>query len=156
MTDLTKQLIYEMYTTLVHLNEQRVDSELQEFLSHPEIPKNMTTVHVIDCIGRHEPINNVTIAKKMNLSKANITKISTKLFEEGYIKRFQLTDNKKEIYFRLTPKGKQVFDWHETLHQKKKEQFYNFLNRYAENEQQTVLKFLTDLVGQIKENTPQR
>ena len=92
------------------------------------LPGNMTTIHVISCIGHDEPINNTGIAKKMNLSKANITKISSKLLKEGLIKRFQLTDNKKEIYFRLTPSGKQVFELHEKFYQQKVDQFSRFLD----------------------------
>ncbi len=99
MSDLTKELIYEMYVRLLHLNEQKADTDMQAFVNQATgeqaklLPKNMTSIHVIDCIGRHEPINNIAIAKKMNLSKANITKITSKLVEADLIKRFQLTDN---------------------------------------------------------------
>lgn len=83
-----------------------------------DIPKNMTSIHVIDCIGQHEPINNAGIARKMNLSKANVTKISTKLIKEEFINSYQLTDNKKEVYFKLTRKGRRIFDLHKKLHKK--------------------------------------
>lgn len=103
MSDLTKQMIYDIYVRLLHLNEQKANTSLQQFLRIPqksdvaEIPKNMTSIHVIDCIGQHEPINNAGIARKMNLSKANVTKISTKLIKEEFINSYQLTDNKKKF-----------------------------------------------------------
>ncbi|PAC96133.1 MarR family transcriptional regulator [Bacillus paralicheniformis] len=151
MSELTKQLIYDMYVKLLHLNEQKADTDLKAFLKQAaesdvkRLPGNMTTIHVISCIGHDEPINNTGIAKKMNLSKANITKISSKLLKEGLIKRFQLTDNKKEIYFRLTPSGKQVYELHEKLHQQKAEQFQRFLDSFSTAEQGAILKFLQGL-----------
>ncbi|QPA31679.1 MarR family transcriptional regulator [Thermaerobacillus caldiproteolyticus] len=159
MSQITKELIYEMYLKLLHLNEQKADSVSQIFLQHITdeedklklLPKNMTSIHVIECIGHNEPINNTTIAKKMNLSKANITKISTKLLKEGLIKRCQLTGNKKEIYFRLTPKGKQVFELHEKLHEMKKEQFHHFIDTFTDEEQKVILKFLESLTIRLME-----
>ncbi|WP_338433615.1 MarR family transcriptional regulator [Bacillus licheniformis] len=146
MSELTKQLIYDMYVKLLHLNEQKADTDLKAFLKQAaesdvkRLPGNMTTIHVISCIGHDEPINNTGIAKKMNLSKANITKISSKLLKEGLIKRFQLTDN-----IRLTPSGKQVFELHEKLHQQKADQFSRFLDSFSTAEQGAILKFLQGL-----------
>ncbi|PZD95676.1 MarR family transcriptional regulator [Paenibacillus sambharensis] len=150
MNDPAKQMIYELYLRLLHLNEQKADTDIRSFLEEAigerqTLPGNMTSIHVVDCIGRHEPINSSTIARKMNLSKANITKISTRLLEEGFIRRFQLTDNKKEVYFRLTPKGRQVFELHEKVHKQKEEQFYTFLDGYSEAELSVILKFMRDM-----------
>ncbi|MEC0239816.1 MarR family transcriptional regulator [Paenibacillus dokdonensis] len=50
-----------------------------------EYPVNLTVVHVIDCIGNNEPINNTALAEKMDLTKASITKITTTLLEDGFI-----------------------------------------------------------------------
>ncbi len=158
MSELTKQLIYDMYVKLLHLNEQKADTDLKAFMKQAaesdvkRLPGNMTTIHVISCIGHDEPINNTGIAKKMNLSKANITKISSKLLKEGLIKRFQLTDNKKEVYFRLTPSGKQVFELHEKLHQQKAEQFDQFLDSFSEKDQSAILKFLQGMTIMAESN----
>lgn len=133
MSGLTKQLIYDIYVRLLHLNEQKANTSLQQFFKEAaeedviDVPKNMTSIHVIDCIGQHEPINNTRISKKMNLSKANVTKISTKLIKEEFINRYQLSDNKKEVYFKLTRKGRQIFDLHEKLHKKRSWHFTNSL-----------------------------
>ncbi|MET3210311.1 UNVERIFIED_CONTAM: DNA-binding MarR family transcriptional regulator [Paenibacillus sp. PvR008] len=90
-----------------------------------------TDIHVIDCIGRHEPINVTTLADRIELSKGTVSKVSTKLLKEGWIRRTQLNDNKKEIYFRLTPLGKKLFLVHERLHVKVQHQLLQFLDRYS-------------------------
>ncbi|QPZ42669.1 MarR family transcriptional regulator [Bacillus halotolerans] len=156
MSDLTKQLIYDIYVRLLHLNEQKANTSLRQFFKEAaeedviDVPKNITSIHVVDCIGQHEPINNTGIAKKMNLSKANVTKISTKLIKEEFINRYQLTDNKKEVYFKLTRKGRQIFDLHEKLHKKKELAFYQFLDSFSQDEQNAVLKFLEQLTSRLE------
>ncbi|PRP55630.1 MarR family transcriptional regulator [Bacillus halotolerans] len=156
MSGLTKQLIYDIYVRLLHLNEQKTNTSLQQFFKKAaeedviDVPKNMTSIHVIDCIGQHEPINNTGIAKKMNLSKANVTKISTKLIKEEFINSYQLSDNKKEVYFKLTRKGRQIFDFHEKLHKKKELAFYQFLDSFSQDEQNAVLKFLEQLTSRLE------
>jgi len=156
MSDLTKQLIYDIYVRLLHLNEQKANTSLRQFFKEAaeedviDVPKNITSIHVIDCIGQHEPINNTGIAKKMNLSKANVTKISTKLIKEEFINRYQLSDNKKEVYFKLTRKGRQIFDLHEKLHKKKELAFYQFLDSFSQDEQNAVLKFLEQLTSRLE------
>ncbi|WP_350252616.1 MarR family transcriptional regulator [Bacillus halotolerans] len=156
MSGLTKQLIYDIYVRLLHLNEQKANISLRQFFKEAaeedviDVPKNMTSIHVIDCIGQHEPINNTGIAKKMNLSKANVTKISTKLIKEEFINSYQLSDNKKEVYFKLTRKGRQIFDFHEKLHKKKELAFYQFLDSFSQDEQNAVLKFLEQLTSRLE------
>ncbi|MBU2658746.1 pulcherriminic acid biosynthesis transcriptional regulator PchR [Bacillus cabrialesii] len=156
MSDLTKQMIYDIYVRLLHLNEQKANTTLQQFFKEAaeedmiDVPKNMTSIHVIDCISQHEPINNAGIARKMNLSKANVTKISTKLIKEEFINSYQLTDNKKEVYFKLTRKGRRIFDLHEKLHKKKELAFYQFLDSFSQDEQNAVLKFLEQLTSALE------
>ncbi|MFS0879111.1 MarR family transcriptional regulator [Metabacillus niabensis] len=158
MPQLTKQMIYESYLQLIHLNEQKADSVSQTFLHYLDeqernqlelLPSNMSSLHVIECIGHNEPINNIGIASKMNLSKANITKITRKLTKDELINRFQLADNKKEIYFKLTAKGKRVFALHEKIHNKKKEQFYDLIGTFSDDKQIIILEFLEKMINQL-------
>lgn len=160
MSQLSKHLIYESYLQLLHLNEQKVDTvsqtfsyylDEQEFNQLELLPSNMSSIHVIECIGLNEPINNIGIATKMNLSKANITKITRKLTKDELIKRFQLSDNKKEIYFKLTSRGKQVFTLHKKLHNKKRDQFYELIDNFSDDKQKVILEFLGKMINQLTE-----
>lgn len=36
MSDLTKQMIYDIYVRLLHLNEQKANTSLQQFLRKPQ------------------------------------------------------------------------------------------------------------------------
>ncbi|MHA7584101.1 MarR family transcriptional regulator [Paenibacillus vandeheii] len=148
--DQTKQLLYDQFIRFLHVYENHKDTEIEHFLSIAQresidkIPQHLTAVHMIDCIGRHEPINNTGIAEAMNLSKASITKIGNKLLEEGFVKRTKMNDNKKESYFRLSPQGKKIFDLHERLHVLEAERFYRSMDKYSEAELKIIHQFLQD------------
>ncbi|MFJ2043109.1 MULTISPECIES: MarR family transcriptional regulator [Paenibacillus] len=148
--DRTKQLLYDQFIRFLHVYENHKDTEIEHFLSIAQresmdkIPQHLTAVHMIDCIGKHEPINNTGIAEAMNLSKASITKIGNKLLEEGFVKRTKMNDNKKESYFRLSPQGKKIFELHERLHVLEAERFYRSLDKYSEPELKIILQFLQD------------
>ena len=60
------------------------------------------------------------------MSKASITKISKKLLALDLIHRTQLNDNRKEVYFRLTPQGKKLFELHRALHEAEEQRFMRF------------------------------
>ncbi|MEH7469619.1 MarR family transcriptional regulator, partial [Priestia megaterium] len=105
----------------------------------------------IECIGNNGPINNIGIATRMNLSKANITKITRKLTKDELIRRFQLADNKKEVYFKLTAKGKQVFELHEKLHSKRKRQFYDLIDDFSDDKQKIILEFLETMINKLRQ-----
>ncbi|UPK46902.1 MarR family transcriptional regulator [Paenibacillus pabuli] len=148
--DRTKQLLYDQFIRFLHVYENHKDTEIEHFLSIAQresidkIPQHLTAVHMIDCIGRHEPINNTGIAEAMNLSKASITKIGNKLLEEGFVKRAKMNDNKKESYFRLSPQGKKIFELHERIHVLEAERFYRSLDKYSEPELKIIHQFLQD------------
>ncbi len=114
-TDHTKRNIFELYAELIH-QQEKWEGLIKAFLAD-ELKKldvehgsksqlSMTEIHVLSCVGDNEPINVTSIAEKMNTTKATVSRISTKLLGAGFLHRTQLSDNKKEVYFRLTPAGK--------------------------------------------------
>lgn len=103
---------------------------------------NLTVVNAIQCIGRHEPINGTTIAEKIGLSRAGVTKIGTRLVSEGLVKRERMRHNRKEIYYRLTPEGREVFDTHSRLLENEEERFRVFLGAYSGEQLAFVGEFL--------------
>ena len=156
MSEGLKRALYERFLHFTHLSEQVFAAESSQFNELAElhgvtaIPGNLTSVHVLDCIGAHEPINNTTIAEKMNLSKASISKNSHKLLQEGYIKRSQMVDNKKEVFFSLTPKGQKIYDLHVAMHEMFEERFVAAMSNLTESEIQATLKFFQVMIEESK------
>jgi DNA-binding MarR family transcriptional regulator len=143
---------------MLHLNELYMEHEVNLFREQAQkhqidmLSNNITSVHVIDCIGDYEPINHTGIVKKMKLSKGSITNISTKLLDMGFIKSSQRNNNRKEVYYSLTDKGRFVYQLHQGMHRAKEEKFYQFMENYTEAELQTIGRFMSDLVARAEEH----
>ena len=156
-SQMNKQHVYDLFIKFLHRREEYENEKNAFFLEklRSEIPNvtalNLTEVHVIACIGEHEPINLTSIAERMDISKGNISKICSKLTNNGWIRKSQLSDNKKEVYFRLTASGKKLFVFHEEQHGHIQEKFIRLLDRYDEAEVEFMKKFLADAIDYLGE-----
>ncbi|SPT94114.1 transcriptional regulator [Bacillus tequilensis] len=154
-TDHTKHKLFELYAELIH-QQEKWEGLIKAFLAD-ELKKldaehgsksqlSMTEIHVLSCVGDNEPINVTSIAEKMNTTKATVSRISTKLLSAGFLHRTQLSDNKKEVYFRLTPAGKKLHGLHKYYHQKVEQRFLSFFDQYTEEEILFAERLFRDLV----------
>ncbi|MCY8977486.1 MarR family transcriptional regulator [Bacillus atrophaeus] len=112
-----------------------------------ELIKEMTItmLHVLDAIGKLEPVNGTTISKQFGFSKGTVSKITKRLVDRQIIFIEYLPDNKKEILFRTTSLGKEIYRLHEALHHQINIGVNCFLQRYKENE----LRFLVNVLHEI-------
>jgi len=110
---------------------------------------NIAEVHSIDRIGSMEHANVTRIANDMDMTRGAISKISRKLLGKGLIESYQRDENKKEIYFRLTPQGERIFDAHKKCHSHATRERIALLSAYSEDEQSIILNFLNDMNRQI-------
>lgn len=111
---------------------------------------NISDVHSIDFIGKTKNPNITSLSKHMNFTKSGALKIVKKLLERGYIKQFQNPDNKKEKYFSLTEKGREIFIKHEILHKEAEEKDSKIFQNFSDVEKETISKFLNLLENDIK------
>jgi DNA-binding MarR family transcriptional regulator len=88
------------------------------------------TLRVIDAIGRMEPVNGITISERYKIPKGTVSKITQRLIVQKLISHERLPNNKKELLFRLTPLGKDLFDLHRTFDEQMERGFIRFLQRY--------------------------
>jgi Transcriptional regulators len=106
---------------------------------------NLAEVHCIDWIGRVERANVTKVANDMNMTKGAICKINKKLLSKGLIESYQLPENNKEIYYRLTDCGQKVYEEHKKCHEKAKTEKMALLKNYTADEQAVILRFLNDI-----------
>jgi len=144
------QLIQELMgiTAQLQTKFQSEDDEEKQWLtansSNPEVlsflqESTVMMLHVIDAIGRLEPVNGITISKQFGIPKGSVSKITRRLVEKGIIRTEYLPGNKKEVLFCMTPLAKEIFDLHQALHRQIDRGVHRFLQRYSEDE----LKFIT-------------
>lgn len=149
--------VYNLYLAFWHQKELYENRESDIFLKElrqsigSDVYLNMTEVHVISCVGQHEPINLTAVAERMDISKGNVSKIAAKLVKDGWLRKTQLNDNKKEIYFRLTQAGKRLFAIHEEQHEKEKRKLSAFFERYCDAELDFAQRLFSDLIAFYRE-----
>ncbi|MFV0432292.1 MAG: MarR family winged helix-turn-helix transcriptional regulator [Alphaproteobacteria bacterium] len=98
----------DVYHKLSWLNKLKMDVALKGYKS--------SEVHCIEFIGKNTDTNVTKLAKAFYMTRGAMSKATKKLIQKKLIESYQEVDNKKEIYFKLTPKGKEIFDIHEKLH----------------------------------------
>jgi DNA-binding MarR family transcriptional regulator len=89
-----------------------------------------TTLRVIDAIGRMEPVKGATISERYRISKGAVSKITRRLIAQELVTPERLPNNKKELLFRLTPLGRDLFDLHRAFDEQMERGFIRFLQRY--------------------------
>ncbi|MDT2660173.1 MarR family transcriptional regulator [Enterococcus hulanensis] len=137
----------EVFNKRAWLNKVKMEMALAGYAA--------SEVHCIEFIGKHKDPNVTKMAESMYMTRGAISKLTKKMLKKGYIESYQKTDNKKEIYFKLTAEGKKVFDIHERLHREFEERdevvfepvtdaqydaFLKFLERYNQHLDQEIKK----------------
>lgn len=109
-------------------------------------------IHCIDIIGKLEKPNVTKISSKLSMTRSAISKIVKKLLANGDIISYQCEDNKKEIYYNLTEKGKALFDEHFSRHSAWEERDKKFFGEIPDDDLQTVCKFLNKYNKYLEKN----
>jgi DNA-binding MarR family transcriptional regulator len=104
----------------------------------------ITTMHVLDAIGQLEPVNGITISEQFRIPKGTVSKITRRLLAKNLISSESLPRNKKEILFRLTPLGRELFQVHRAFDKQMERGFMQFLRRYNANELRLLVRVLHD------------
>ena len=106
-------------------------------------------LHVLDAIGRLEPVNGITISKQFGIPKGSVSKVTRKLAAKNLIVTETLPNNKKEILFRMTPLGKEIFNVHRLMHVEMEQRMSQFLRRYSTDELKFIAQIIQDF-GQMR------
>ena len=137
------------------LQRQELLTKLTENVCLEEYSYSET--HCIDYIGKTELPNVTKIAEHMQMTRGAISKMTKKLLAKGLIDKYTLESNKKEVYFRLTKSGVELYKEHEKRHRLWEQRDSKFLERYSSEEIEIITKFMREfniyLEGEIEEYT---
>jgi DNA-binding MarR family transcriptional regulator len=104
-------------------------------------------LRVITAIGTLEPVNGITIATQFRIPKGTVSKVTRKLMQRNLVLTETLPQNKKEVYFRLTSLGREVYEVHAAFDQQMARGFTRFLERYSPAELQLLIRVLGDAIA---------
>jgi DNA-binding MarR family transcriptional regulator len=104
-------------------------------------------LQVLDAIGRLEPVNGITISKQFRIPKGSVSKTARRLISKKLIKTESLPNNKKEVLYRTTPLGKELFQAHRVFDEQMEKGFVQFLNQYDSHDLKFIVRVLQDLLN---------
>jgi len=131
------------------LQRQEMLTKLTESVCLEEYSYSET--HCIDYIGKTELPNVTKIADNMQMTRGAISKMTKKLLAKGLIEKYSLKCNKKEIYFRLTESGLELYKEHEKRHKLWEQRDSKFLERYSAEEMEIITKFMQEFNVYLEE-----
>ncbi|RAN85289.1 MarR family transcriptional regulator [Bacillus sp. SRB_331] len=148
----TKQMeILSDIRTLVHKKEEHLKENNEKFLLETGVSGlSLSELHVIECIGKTGLMNVTAITAEMGMTKGAISKICTKLFQKQFVEKMKMLDNQKEIFFRLTESGAEIYKAHEKLHKQAEEKWLLLLDGYTKEEQDCIQRFIKDVTGHLE------
>lgn len=138
--------VRDLFNKMVWLNKFKMEESLKEYKS--------SEVHCIEYIGSNVDTNVTKLSEYFYMTRGAMSKLTKKLMKKGVIESYQKPDNKKEIYFRLTEQGKEVYKTHEKLHKEFQERDKAIFEQVTEEQFDSMLNFIekysSHLDGEIK------
>lgn len=124
----------ELYNKLVWLNKDKMEEGLKGFKS--------SEVHCIEYIENNADSNVTQLAEAFYVTRGAISRMTRKLIQKGLVESYQKSENKKEIYFRLTEQGKEIYKIHEDLHKEFQERDKAVFEQVTEEEFDSIIRFV--------------
>lgn len=98
-------------------------------------------IHCVEYIGKNVDSNVKTLAEAFNMTTSAISKLTKKMIKKGLIESYQKSDNKKEIYFRLTAQGEIINNIHEDLHKEYEERDKIVFEQITQEQYDAIFSF---------------
>ena len=70
---------------------------------------NPTELRCVEYIGRHTGVNATRLAEAFSMTTGAASKLTKRLLARDLVTRYQKLENRKEVYFRLSPQGEELF-----------------------------------------------
>lgn len=103
---------------------------------------NPSEIHCIQYIGRNPNSNVTKLANAFRMTTGGITKLTKKLLKKNLIETYKMPNNKKEIYFRLTSSGEDIYKIHEELHKDFSKRDKEIFEQITDSEYACIFRFI--------------
>ena len=121
--------------------------QLKKAQHRNSIDKSITIneVHLIDLIGRNQPVNLVKLSGLLEVSRSAVTQSVRRLIKKNLVSYEFAQDNEKNKYLILSKKGVEVFNIHKEQQEHIEKAIFSILRNYSEEDLQMVMKLLDDV-----------
>lgn len=146
-----EDFIQKMDEAMGHLcnYDRMLDSKRRDYGCGIEM--SVREIHALEIIGNHPAQNASELSELAGLQKGTFSKLVRRFEQWELIERYQSPENRKEVFYRLTPLGRQAYDGHYRFHAKTSAESYAYFHHYSEQEQESILTFIAHYTQYLKE-----
>ena len=143
--------IKKMDEAMVHLcnYDRMLDAKRRDYGCG--IAMSVREIRTLEILGNYPERNATELAELAGLQKGSFSKLVRRFEQWGLAERYQNAENRKEIFFRLTPLGRQAYDGHYRFHAQTSAETYAYFHQYTEQEQAGILTFIDHYTQYLKE-----
>ncbi len=150
MNTIEKKIISEMHILFTKAKERKYLAD--EKTLNEIIKKNydldyisITEFYIISYIGKEEKVNGIKLSEKVGMTRGGISKAISSLIKKELIISYKDDENKKKIYYKLTPLGKKIYEIHKCKNEERNKQIINKISQYDKQEKDVIIKFIKDM-----------
>lgn len=107
-------------------------------------------VHCIQYVGDNPNINVTKLADAFHMTTGGVIKLTKKLMERGLLSKHRTLENKKEVYFTLTEKGKEIYNIHCKLNEQFEQRDREVFNSITDEMYESIKSFFSLYVKHLE------
>lgn len=104
-------------------------------------------IHMIEVVNNHKNVNASELATIMGITNGAINQITNKLIKKGLIEQYRMKDNKKDVYYQLTPQGQIANTAHSNYHKEQYHCMEKYIDKLNSEQINTINEFLDELIN---------
>lgn len=132
--------------TKINKNHDVINEKIKRVLNDSGISESVDlTIHerrTIRYIGEHKISNATSVASGLGITRGGMSKICSRLISKKLVTASQMEGNKKEIFYRLTGVGNQIYDALMEYHRNTENKCREIIDSYSKEQQTLLLEFL--------------
>ncbi len=103
-------------------------------------------IHMIEAIGNHKNANASELSIIMGITNGAINQVANKLIKKGLVEQYRMKDNKKDVFYQLTPQGEIANVEHSNYHKEQYHHMEEYIDELVPEKINIINKFLDELI----------
>jgi DNA-binding MarR family transcriptional regulator len=109
-------------------------------------PLYHSEVHLLEAIKFCSGANAGEIARYLGITNGAVSQVAKKLMDKALIEAYRSEDNRKEVFFQLTPLGNKACAGHQRHHKKINARLVKYVEQLNEKDYKAILNFFNVLI----------